>query len=226
MPSAFAPATLVSTCASMERPAISCKTFGRPDFMRVPSPAARTMARALRLFAEDIGAQKPFRLNFRAAGRRPFTSYSRISKPWDARACRNFARPRGTAGEMSRPVKERRFESRSFLYRWRHAPIFSIRRFQVPKAHGRTQRRFKSGAGRVGRLDHPRQRRAGDFTGSGREPRPFSRERRGGTRSRAVQKAVFAARQRSSRAFLHPHLRTICSRYQDEAGRGRLGQRK
>ena len=57
MPSAFAPATLVSTCASMERPAISCKTFGRPDFMRVPSPAARTMARALRLFAEDIGAQ-------------------------------------------------------------------------------------------------------------------------------------------------------------------------
>jgi hypothetical protein len=36
--------TLARTWPSMERPARACRTFGSADFMRVPSPAARTTA--------------------------------------------------------------------------------------------------------------------------------------------------------------------------------------
>jgi hypothetical protein len=41
-------ATASSTWASSDRPAIACSTFGRAERMRVPSPAASTMARQLR----------------------------------------------------------------------------------------------------------------------------------------------------------------------------------
>src|SRR4051812_28276847 len=34
-----------NTCASNERPAIACSTFGRAERMRVPSPAASTTER-------------------------------------------------------------------------------------------------------------------------------------------------------------------------------------
>src|SRR4051794_2587416 len=36
--------TAARTCPSIERPATRCSTFGRLDFIRVPSPAARTTA--------------------------------------------------------------------------------------------------------------------------------------------------------------------------------------
>ena len=41
-------AAAASACASIERPATSCSTFGRPERMRTPSPAARTMVRQRR----------------------------------------------------------------------------------------------------------------------------------------------------------------------------------
>ena len=40
--------TASSTCASSDRPAIACSTFGRAERMRVPSPAASTIARQVR----------------------------------------------------------------------------------------------------------------------------------------------------------------------------------
>src|SRR5271169_1764522 len=43
-----AAATAASTCASSERPATSCSTFGFDERMRVPSPAASTIAKQLR----------------------------------------------------------------------------------------------------------------------------------------------------------------------------------
>ena len=42
--------TAVSTCASNDCPATACKTLGRAERMRVPSPAASTIARQVRAF--------------------------------------------------------------------------------------------------------------------------------------------------------------------------------
>src|SRR6185312_5037728 len=44
-----APRTACSTCASSERPATACSTLGRAERIRVPSPAARTIAKQVRL---------------------------------------------------------------------------------------------------------------------------------------------------------------------------------
>ena len=44
-----------STCASSDGPATSCSTFGRAERMRVPSPAASTIARQVRLLIGDLG---------------------------------------------------------------------------------------------------------------------------------------------------------------------------
>src|SRR5947209_7785255 len=49
-----APRTAANTCASIDRPAIGCSTFGSAERMRVPSPAASTIARQVRLL---IGSQ-------------------------------------------------------------------------------------------------------------------------------------------------------------------------
>ena len=51
-----APRTAASTCASIERPAIGCSTFGNAERMRVPSPAASTIARQVRLLIGNPGA--------------------------------------------------------------------------------------------------------------------------------------------------------------------------
>ena len=52
-----------STCASSVRPPIACSTFGRRERMRVPSPAASTIARQERCFIR-------VRLAFGPGGRR------------------------------------------------------------------------------------------------------------------------------------------------------------
>src|SRR5256885_14631606 len=44
-----APRTAINTCASIDRPAIECSTFGNAERMRVPSPAASAIARQVRL---------------------------------------------------------------------------------------------------------------------------------------------------------------------------------
>ena len=53
----------VSTCASSERPPIACSTFGRLERMRVPSPAASTIARhvreGIRMGSNFSGKQRP-----------------------------------------------------------------------------------------------------------------------------------------------------------------------
>src|SRR5262249_15902520 len=56
--------TASSTCPSSDRPAISCSTLGRRERMRVPSPAASTIARQLRSAINPIlrvatGARAP-----------------------------------------------------------------------------------------------------------------------------------------------------------------------
>ena len=45
--------TAASTWASSERPATSCSTLGAAERMRVPSPAASTIARQVRAFIEQ-----------------------------------------------------------------------------------------------------------------------------------------------------------------------------
>jgi hypothetical protein len=63
---AVAPAseTAASTWASNDRPAILCNTFGRAERMRVPSPAASTMARQVRSLTNGrppgrVGRRRP-----------------------------------------------------------------------------------------------------------------------------------------------------------------------
>ena len=73
-PHAVPPAsrTASSTCASSDRPATACSTFGRDERMRVPSPAASTTARQLRspvnqVLQDPSGAGCPrFRSSHRA----------------------------------------------------------------------------------------------------------------------------------------------------------------
>ena len=49
-----ASAMAASTCARSGRPATACRTFGTAERMRVPSPAASTIARQVRAFIEQL----------------------------------------------------------------------------------------------------------------------------------------------------------------------------
>ena len=79
--SAMAP----STWASSERPATSCMTLGRAERMRVPSPAASTIARQLRAFIGNLrGAliAEPADIESRDPPLRPRASRCGQLRPW------------------------------------------------------------------------------------------------------------------------------------------------
>ena len=47
-----------STCAAIGSPVTGCNTFGRPDFIRVPLPAASTITHSSALIGRGLGAME------------------------------------------------------------------------------------------------------------------------------------------------------------------------